>query len=273
MNFEVYKFPPRETVGGIPVFVEDDEYVRNYDQISGDHLQSISDNGINPFMDENYWQSIEKQTGFLLEKHLGQMLDRDLRILDVGVGTGRLLSDLCGCEKYGVDISLSYLELAQAKGIEVCKAKIEDLPYTDESMNIIVCTDVLEHVIDLHASISSLLKVLKADGVLILRVPYRERLNAYFSDTYPYSLAHIRSFCEFELLILFERVYNCKVVEWDLCGYTWQRPRLLDGSKTSRAFTKAILFFARKIMSKTLFQRFTEQICSPCEINMCIRKI
>jgi ubiquinone/menaquinone biosynthesis C-methylase UbiE len=58
-------------------------------------------------------------------------------ILDVGVGLGCLLSHLSSLRRYGMDISFGYLEVAQSKGVEVCYALVEEMPYQANLFDII----------------------------------------------------------------------------------------------------------------------------------------
>jgi SAM-dependent methyltransferase len=135
------------------------------------------------------------------------------RVLDAGVGMGRLLSMLPeNINKYGMDISIDYLKAAREKGIDVCMAMIEDMPYEAGSFDMVICTDVLEHVLDLNKVCVAILNVLKVGGMLIVRVPYREELDAYLSPQYSYHYAHLRNFDENSITLLFEKVFKCKVL-------------------------------------------------------------
>ncbi|MFX8075194.1 class I SAM-dependent methyltransferase, partial [Acinetobacter baumannii] len=79
----------------------------------------------------------------------------------------------------GIDISLDYLRRAREAGISVCFSRIEDMPYKDGFFDAIVCTDVLEHVLDLNYCTAQILRVLRPGGVLILRVPHNDLLEVY----------------------------------------------------------------------------------------------
>ena len=199
-----YKRRPLRTAGGIPVFAETDDYVENYDQISSDHLASVDRGEGNPFMEEALWQDIEANTIDLIQRSVPE----GRSILDIGVGTGRLLARFPGLDRYGIDVSLGYLERLDDSGIDVCMGKVEDLPYRDGAFDAVVCTDVLEHVVDLDAAVREIRRVLRPGGLAIIRVPYREDLAPYNDPGYPYRLAHLRSFDEHSLAILFCRVLD-----------------------------------------------------------------
>ena len=93
------------------------------------------------------------------------------RILDAGVGLARILSRVPELDRYGMDISFAYLREARSKGIDVCYARVEDMPYAAETFDVVLATDILEHVLDVNLCAAKMLAVLKRGGVLIARVP------------------------------------------------------------------------------------------------------
>lgn len=195
---------------GIPVFSNVDNYTENYQNISVDHLSSVAQSGVNPFIEESLWLELENSTRSLF-KELPVNLN-NLVALDVGVGTGRLLQPLSLKTKYGIDISTPYLKIAESKGFKCCFSKVEDMPFVDNSFDLITCTDVLEHVFDLNASLKQIERVLKPSGYLVIRVPYKEDISPYLDDGYPYEYAHLRSFDMPNILALFTRIFNFKYI-------------------------------------------------------------
>lgn len=241
----LYNREPIDIQDDIPVFSESDEYTSNYVEISNDHLGHLEVHGENPFMSEEYWQSLEVDTIDHLRPHLFE----NAKILDVGVGLGRLLSRIdMRLDMYGVDISLPYLKEARDKNINVCLSKIEELPYLDDLFDIIVSTDVLEHVLDLNACIEQLLRVLKPGGVMLIRVPNKEDLSAYLTyDKYKY--VHLRNFDKASLELFFGKIFNCVVLSTKEIGFIRSNNRLVRGlSKRVDiiAFFENILFHYRQ---------------------------
>ena len=100
-----------------------------------------------------------------------------------------MLQQFPALQRYGMDISQGYLEVSKAAGIDVCYSRLEDMPYHANTFDIIVCTDVLEHVLDLHRCCERLLDVLKDSGVLIVRVPVYEDLSRYLDPAFPYDMS------------------------------------------------------------------------------------
>ena len=102
----IYKSKPLKYENEIPIFSFSDEYIENYNKIGKDVLKNIDIHGENPFMPENYWNSIENSTLLLIEKYI----KKNDKILDVGVGLGRLLVKINqDVEKFGVDIDINQL--------------------------------------------------------------------------------------------------------------------------------------------------------------------
>ncbi len=95
------------------------------------------------------------------------------RILDVGCGTGFISRSLTGKnEVHGVDISTEYLARAASYGIETEQWDIQKgLPFDSGSFDVVLMTEVLEHIFDTDALISEVRRVLKEEGVLVLTVP------------------------------------------------------------------------------------------------------
>lgn len=196
-------------IDGIPLFSVADHFVEVYSTIARDHVAALMAGNQNPFMQEELSTALEESTRRLVLKHAqpGDM------VLDVGVGPGRLLAPMTQFKRYGVDISLDYLRLARDEGIDVAFARIEDLPYKSEIFDVVVTTDVLEHVLDLNYCTSQILRVLKPGGVLIARVPHNDLLEAYLDPTIPYEFVHVRKFDVPSLRLHFEKIFSCTFVE------------------------------------------------------------
>lgn len=209
MDATIYRNVPLDVHYGIPVFSVRNEYIENYERISADHLKAYNKDSSNPFMAEHIWCAIENSTIEIIS----QYLKTNDTILDAGVGMGRLLSHFPQARRYGFDISSGYLAMASKQGIEVCLSLIEDMPYKENYFDMVVCTDVLEHVLDLNAAVTNILRVLKDDGTFVLRVPYREELKCYLESTCPYEFVHLRNFDEHSLMLLFTRIFKCRVIK------------------------------------------------------------
>jgi ubiquinone/menaquinone biosynthesis C-methylase UbiE len=93
--------------------------------------------------------------------------------LDAGCGDGRYLAALeaeLPPRVAGVDISERILETAQARvpRAELRQANLESLPFADGEFDLVLSSQVIEHVVDAAAAMGELARVLRPDGVLVL---------------------------------------------------------------------------------------------------------
>lgn len=265
----IYKSKPLKYENEIPIFSFSDEYIENYNKIGKDVLKNIDIHGENPFMPENYWNSIENSTLLLIEKYI----KKNDKILDVGVGLGRLLAKINqDVEKFGVDIDINQL-VKSKDSINVCLSKVEEIPYIDELFDIIICTDVLEHVIDLNLAIKNIIDCLKLNGKLIIRVPFRENLSNYLEPSYPYKFAHLRNFDENSLQLLFNKIFDMNVLDISYCGYVNSRTkvRFFNEMKIPQKAISVIINIT-SFFSKSLEMKLIKYFILPIEINMVLKK-
>jgi SAM-dependent methyltransferase len=102
----------------------------------------------------------------------------DLRILDVGCGTGLMLHQLSRYgEVAGVDLSDEALAYCRARGCQnVQKASVLELPFPDRSFDLVTAVDVLEHTVDDREAVREWARVLKPGGRLVIFVPAHQWL-------------------------------------------------------------------------------------------------
>ncbi len=227
---------PLEFVNGIPVFSRRDAYVANYERIAADHVKAMEGGVENPFMDIELWKQSEDSTRRLIAATLAE----GSKVLDVGVGLGRVMGPLNQFHRYGIDISIDYLKHARARGLQVAFARIEDMPFADSSFDAAVVCDVLEHVLDLNACVQQILRVIKPGGLLIVRVPYKEDLSGYLDPSMPYEFVHLRNFDEQSLRLFFEKVMRCRVEHVELAAPCLSPDRLKLRLPEREGFLRAL---------------------------------
>tara|TARA_R110002072_G_scaffold291294_1_gene459371 strand:+ start:747 stop:1475 length:729 start_codon:yes stop_codon:yes gene_type:complete len=118
-------------------------------------------------------------------------------VCDIGCGTGYLLSRIRDARPRlgrltGVDFAID--DASSLDGIEYVAAKIESLPFADDEFDTVVCTHVIEHVLDYRQAISELRRI--ARRRLIIVVPrereYRYTFNPHF-NFFPYTHSFLRA--------------------------------------------------------------------------------
>ena len=269
MRDNLFVRPPLEVRDGIAIFSAEDRYTANYDRIARDHLEALQAHGENPWIPETLWREMEETTIALIRKYAVS----GAAILDVGVGLGRILSQFPTLERHGMDISFDYLRRTRQNGIQVCLSRIEDMPYHPDTFDLIVCTDVLEHVLDLNLCLRRILTVLKPNGVLIVRVPVYEDLSRYVDPTFPYDLVHVRRFDEPSLRLLFERIFECPCEELTPGGYWPLGDRMKITLPFARVGSIGFRIFGKSPGLKSLVYRpIVRRLYHPIDMNVVVRK-
>jgi SAM-dependent methyltransferase len=97
------------------------------------------------------------------------------------LGRANLLGEICyrgggGLEYTAVDADLSG-QFGMRHKSNVTYYDGKRLPFDDNSFDHVLCTEVLEHVVDSRAFLSDLQRVLRVGGTLILTVPWSARIH------------------------------------------------------------------------------------------------
>ena len=99
------------------------------------------------------------------------------RLLDFGCFDGYLLSRIRrrrSVQAVGIDISIVALKQAQQASdqeISLVGAGNGGLPFFNEQFDVVICSEILEHVADLEETLSELTRVLKPGGRLYATMP------------------------------------------------------------------------------------------------------
>lgn len=93
--------------------------------------------------------------------------------------------------------------LIRVKGIKVICGDVAKLPFKDNFFDVVTAVAVFEHLLeeDLNKIIEEITRVLKLGGVLLVEVPYKEKLSYNYvlcpdCLTVFHSYQHLRSFDE-----------------------------------------------------------------------------
>ncbi len=100
----------------------------------------------------------------------------DARVLVDGCGVGMYVEALRAFtpEVYGLDIEEAYLREAQARGLRLLVvAAAEALPYPDNTFDVVLSHEVIEHVADDRRAVAEMVRVLRPGGRILLFCPNR----------------------------------------------------------------------------------------------------
>jgi len=126
---------------------------------------------------------------------------RNLRILDVGCGDGVLLSLIGRGQLYGVDPDQDSLEYAAGKvAAKLVKASAESLPFKSGFFDVVIATEIIEHLRQPEKLLGEAARVLKRGGRLILTTPVK---STGLADQ-----LHVQEFTPPELVKLCRRYFN-----------------------------------------------------------------
>jgi SAM-dependent methyltransferase len=120
-------------------------------------------------------------------------------VCDIGVGRGLVFRRLLAQSPrllVGVDLAEAYLRRLDTgeSAVKLVRANAENLPFSDE-LDVILASDVLEHVLNAADFLQSAVTALVPGGRLLVKVPYRENLSQYRrTDGCPYPMVHLRTF-------------------------------------------------------------------------------
>ena len=150
------------------------------------------------------------------------------RVLDMGCGSGRHLGEVARFKNvFAVGSDLCLEDLCQARERlryheelgetgqgpwALMVSDITRLPYADHTFDVVICSEVLEHIPDHRRAVSELVRILKPGGDLVVSVPrfLPERICWALSDEYfQANGGHVRIYRKKELTALVESAGVC----------------------------------------------------------------
>lgn len=123
-------------------------------------------------LDEDHWWYRGRRRVLATQiQRLG--LASDVRVLDAGCGSGRMLDELAPLGRVtGVDASPAAATAARARGHrDVRVGWLEHMPLANDAFDFITCLDVIEHTPDDQATLRELRRVARPGAALLLTVP------------------------------------------------------------------------------------------------------
>jgi SAM-dependent methyltransferase len=134
--------------------------------------------------DGHWWFRGRRAVLWALMRRAG--LPEGSRVLDAGCGTGRNLAEFGALgTAQGVDPSPAAIEFCRRRGLTgVTAAGIEELPFEDGAFDLILATDVLEHVERDDLAAAELRRVAAPGAVLVVTVPAYRWLWSQHDDSH-----------------------------------------------------------------------------------------
>ncbi len=117
-------------------------------------------------------------------------------VLDVGCAEGYFINaihDRYGAEGWGVDLSETALAKAHSEyGLPVAAAEATKLPFADGAFDLVVSTEVIEHVLDPDLMIAEMRRVSK--GTVLVTTPISQTADEHEPDFALHDEGHVNNF-------------------------------------------------------------------------------
>ena len=126
-------------------------------------------------MEDVHWWFVGRRSILLsiLNRYLGVGATNGRQILDVGCGTGTMLTHLARFgDARGVDMDLEAVGYCHDRGLQqVTQSGADSLPFEKDRFDVVTALDVVEHIDDDLGALREIKRVLKPGGLLLLTVP------------------------------------------------------------------------------------------------------
>lgn len=205
-----------------------------------------------------------RYVGEVLREAAWAQMPPGARVLDVGCGAGDNLRYILRDQAsfYGLEYAESTARVAQKMltgKAQIMNGSATELQFEDDSFDLVVCLEVLEHIADAEKACSEIARVMKNRGALVLSLPFRRWFPAYYR-----LMGHFRHYTRPEVEEILQR-YGLTVIQhlpnfprWSrfanyiyvLCRI-WTLVLRLFGVRRSPA--EARLPFARRALMEVLF--------------------
>ena len=102
------------------------------------------------------------------------------RLLDIGCGAGSFLKAAArqNWKAFGLEVSQSAIEHARSLGFEVFHGEIEEANYADGYFDVVIASELLEHLPDPRALLSSISRILRPGGLFWATTPHGRGISA-----------------------------------------------------------------------------------------------
>ncbi len=189
------------------------------------------------------------------------------KVLDLGCGTGRNMQWLktSACSVVGMDLSHAMLSYAASKGNQVIMGNAINLPFKDQTFDLVYSFKVLPHVVEIGRAIAEITRVLKPKGIALLEFYNPWSLRGFIKQGLRPKLQTSRGVTELEIYTRFDSYFSIRKLlqpSYTLLGtcgtvtffpiamvYEWQTIRPLITWVEKAASTAPLRFFSGFLMT------------------------
>ncbi|PIE71300.1 MAG: SAM-dependent methyltransferase [Deltaproteobacteria bacterium] len=207
-------------------------------------------------------------------------------VLDMGCGEGRHTCgayQLDGVTAIGADLSLANVRETRSRLVyhdelgfsgggtwAVTTADITRLPFDDHTFDVVICSEVMEHIPDHRTARDELIRIVKPGGQLVISVPrfWPEKICWMLSDAYfNANQGHVRIYTRKEVISLFSQggvTYRGGHHAHSLhAPYWWLKCLVGPTREDSKAVQLYHRFLVWDLMKKPLLTRVMDRLLNP----------
>jgi len=172
---------------------------------------SLSDSEID--VEEHFQERLKTLDNML--KHISPILEKNMKVLDIGSGAGALLSTIKDSVSslYATELNKSYVKYMNNKGIKAQYGFFEKLEF-DSKMDLIISINAIDHMPNPIEVLEKIYNTLNDDGKIYFELPNKnEALNLYLPEdkqdkfnTFFWHKAHFSYFYEETIRYALEKV-------------------------------------------------------------------
>jgi ubiquinone/menaquinone biosynthesis C-methylase UbiE len=107
-------------------------------------------------------------------------INKDDRIIEIGCGAGNVIENVTTGKLFGMDISTFILSKAKRRLNEkahLFQADAQYLPCKDQVFMQVICSEVLEHLLNPSSALDEIARILGKQGVAIISIPNESMIN------------------------------------------------------------------------------------------------
>lgn len=165
-------------------------------------------------LEENHWWFVARRD-IILKLIRKLNIHKTEKILEIGCSGGPLMRSLKNrgfTNLYGIDISHDAIDLCKARNIEnVAVMDGAKTQFKNEEFDVIIASDVLEHIEDDSAALAEWYRILKPNGKLLLFVP----VHSFLWSSHDEVNKHFRRYAKVLLMNKLEKEHFI----WDRISY------------------------------------------------------
>jgi len=159
---------------------------------------------------ERKYHSLEKEHWWFISRRdiirrIAKKFEKNIKILEIGCSSGRLMDALNEAkfkEVIGIDISKEAIHFCRKNYIKnIIQMDGSKMGFKEKEFDLIIASDILEHIYDDHHAILEWKRILKEKGIILAFVP---AFNFLWSD-HDIVNRHLRRYSRQGIKALFER--------------------------------------------------------------------